>query len=310
MLKTVISACMILLLITVSNADARCWRSCYHTLTYTGNWNSSCWSCHPRQGTQSTQDATAEGLKWQALSIIKDQLAWKSQAQARAQTQAEIQELFQTFGLQNSLGHLNTGLGHTTQVGTTQYGYGANFGYNNTQASPYSESWGTVDLMTLYQSAARLADTAQQAGSQATGEYSTLVKQAIDGQMAVMEQEARGRAAAEALRAARGNPPADWSKSTKISVTNGSVTTQSETNSGNVMQALTGCIQLRCVKCHSGEKPSGGVDMTKFAQFNSQQWDAVLGALDHPDPKKKMPKDAPPLTFQERTFFMSFRPKE
>lgn len=307
MLKTVISACLILLLITISNADARCWRSCYHTLTYTGNWNSSCWSCHPRQGSQSTQDATAEGLKWQALSIIKDQLAWKSQALARQQTQAEIQELFQTFGLQNSLGHLNTG---TTQVGTTQYGYGANFGYNNTQASPYSESWGTVDLMTLYQSAARLADTAQQAGSQASSEYSTLVKQAIEGQMSVMEQEARGRAAAEALRAARGNPPADWSKSTKISVTNGNVTTQSETNSGNVMQALTGCIQLRCVKCHSGDKPSGGVDMTKFAQFNSQQWDAVLGALDHPDPKKKMPKDAPPLTFQERTFFMSFRPKE
>lgn len=300
-----------LILLSSTTANARCWRSCYHTLTYTGNWNSSCWSCHPRQQGQP-QDATAEGLKWQALSIIKDQLAWKSQALARQQTQAEIQELFQTFGLQNSLGHLNTGLGHSTQVGSTQYGYGANFGYNNTQASPYSESWGTVDLMTLYQSAARLADTAQQAGSQATGEYSTLVKQAIEGQMAVMEQEARGRAAAEALRAARGNPPADWSKSTKISVTNGNVTTQSETASGtgNMMQALTGCIQLRCIKCHSGDAPSAGVDMTKFAQFNSQQWDAVLGALDHPDPKKKMPKDAPPLTFQERTFFMAFRPKE
>ena len=304
----IISAFLILLSI-VSDADAgqRCWRSCYHTLNYSGNWSSGCYTCHKQEGT--AQDATAEGLKWQALSIIKDQLAWKSQAQARAQTQAEIQELFQTFGLQNSLGHLNT---HSTQVGSTQYGYGANFGYNNTQASPYSESWGTVDLMTLYQSAARLADTAQQAGSQATGEYSTLVKQAIEGQMSVMEQEARGRAAAEALRAARGNPPADWSKSTKISVTNGNVTTQSDTSSGNAntMQALTGCIQLRCVKCHSGDKPSAGVDMTKFAQFNSQQWDAVLGALDHPDPKKKMPKDAPPLTFQERTFFMSFRPKE
>lgn len=292
-----IIACLIILSSMVS-AGERCGRSCYHNLTYTANWRPSCYSCHQSesQGPVLGQDY----LKYQAMKMIGDQLAWRSQAAARAQTQAEILELFNIAGISG-------GGGHTTQVGTTQYGYGSSYGYSNTQASPYSEAWGTVDLMTLYKSAARLAETAQAAGSDATGEFSALVKQAVEGQLNALEVEARGRAAAEALKAARGNPPSAWSKSTKISVNQGGITTES---TSDFSDALAGCIQLRCVKCHGPERKEAGVDMTKYKEFTGQQWDIVLGALDNPDPKKKMPQGGPPLTFQERTFFMSHRPKE
>ena len=280
-----------------SIVEARCGRSYYHNLTYTGNWSVGCWTanCHTDS---NSHNVSAEALKLQALSMIKDQLAWKAQALQHQQTQAEIKELFQIFGLQGSLGHLNYG------GGSTQFSYG--YGYSNTQGSQYSKNFGTVDLMTLYKEAGRLAELQQMAAGQGNEEFRALLKQAVDGQTSYLEQLARGQAAAQALQAAKGHPPQQLNIEKSISI--GGTQANTKITSSDGMSQLAGLIQLRCVKCHSGAKLEGGVDMTKFTEFTKPQWDVVTAVLDTPDINKKMPKGGPYLSFEERTLFMNFKP--
>lgn len=168
--------------------------------------------------------------------------------------------------------------------GNTLYGYS----YNSVK-----DSYGSLDVNTLYQAAARLAQGAQQYGSQATTEHAGLVQQAGDNQARVAEIFARSKAASDVFRATE---PQASSKVTTSITGNGSSPAVANAIAANLASAddtpsfVLNVATPLCGACHTGPKAKGGFDVSQWTTLSAKQKEIIGDRILTTDPNKRMPR--------------------
>jgi hypothetical protein len=177
--------------------------------------------------------------------------------------------------------------------GNTVYGY---------TYKDVASVYGDTNLNVLYQQAARLAQNAQQLGSQATGDFSGLVQQAGDNQARVAEILAKGQAAAAAMNAAGAGGRATVTrsgfsfKSTTGAEVEPIAPPQVLPDRGNRPQANGGRAAFEalavkeCATCHNPEDPKGKFDIYQYPAMDKDAKAKVVARLITTDPAKHMPQ--------------------
>lgn len=216
-----------------------------------------------------------------------------------------------------------SGKGNSLQLST--YGASGNTLYGYTLNS-VKDFYGTTDLNTLYQQAARLTQNAQSLAGQGNADFSDLVRQAGTNQARVAEILAQAAAAERALNAARGPavsvqnqrsftfearpvaPPLPATPTPPAPVgplvpAPGSAPVMPR--AGAPQAALQVLMQSRCATCHSGTKLEGGFDVASWPKLDANARGKVIALLTTTDVSKRMPKGKPPLTLDEIKLFLT-----
>lgn len=166
---------------------------------------------------------------------------------------------------------------------STVYGY---------SYSSVADVYGSTDLNVLYQQSARLTEGAQALAGEANTGFQGLVGQEGNNRARVAEILAKGQASSQTLKASEASP----SSHTSTTVTATGV-------QPNVFLKLSG--PATCVECHSGQKVSGGFDISKFnpATASAEVRQKVVARLVTNDPKLRMPLGKPALTAEQAMQF-------
>lgn len=271
------------------------------------------------------------------VNKLADMVTAREKANAQAQAQQlnhnQITELFDYFGLKGSL----SGLGGYGQLSLSQGlgGYGAYGGYVANPYTPYAQQGNTVytstvsqtnypliDAMAGLNSIERMQAYAVKSGDAARSDYADLVamqmsiearKAEIAGQVAKIQQ------AAEVLRSSKDDRVIHTERTETIqnetsvepSDAGGEVNTQAEPSpEDGAMRELQGhldvfnnMIATKCANCHAGEGADGGFDLESFPMVGQAEQANMMAKIkarvNHPDPEKRMPKDADPVTLSE-----------
>jgi hypothetical protein len=189
-------------------------------------------------------------------------------------------------------------IAHTPVQSDTVYGYS----YSQIQAA-----YGSTDMNTLYQQAARLTQGAQSSASEANANFSSLVQQAGDNQARLAEYFVKSEAAARLAKASAKavEPQPVTVQQTTVQGTAGTTVTQG--NGTIVQQAqppvvaqvqddtpvfLKSIITPSCGACHTGASAKGKLDLSNWNALTDVQYKEVLRRVTLPasDPKS-MPRD-------------------
>jgi len=177
----------------------------------------------------------------------------------------------------NSLQYGNFGF-----QGSTLYGYSV-----NQVANDY---YGSLDLNTLFQQAARHTDNAAALHQQGMTGFSELVGQASAGASRVAEIQAIGKVIRENL-----NPPKKTTFQGKIDYgTAPPVVSPPPVATGSFVEAFMPVVRADCAACHGG--PKGEKNKTNFnvedlPKFNAEQKAIVLNRIFTHDDKSRMPRN-------------------
>jgi len=186
------------------------------------------------------------------------------------------------------------------QQGATVYGY-----------NQISDVYANLDIGALYDQILRLRSQSYEKESVANSEVHGLVGDLGSNIAKIKEIEAKGAAAAAALKAAEAKDRATilqefW----KLSPTQQQQVVQTQTQTPNLdtYDLLVGLVNAKCVSCHNPNKQNGGLDMTNLAALTPEQGDAILNRIKHPDPELRMPlgpdnKPGTPLAANEVALF-------
>lgn len=227
-------------------------------------------------------------FQWQAYGAAP-QLASNPYAYASAQAQAQASGYLQ----------------QPTPQGATVYGY-----------SSVADVYGDVDLGALYQQAIRLGEQGQAFGAKAASDAASLVAQEGENRARVSTILAEGQVAVEKLRAVRPEPQGTI-KTQQFRVEigpNGQPSIQPATPQASASAAVDAGVaeayrlaqelsDAKCVRCHGGAETHANLDLSDLSKLTQDQTDAVLRSIIDPNPETRMPKDAPPLTQEERRIF-------
>lgn len=175
----------------------------------------------------------------------------------------------------------------------TVYGYGQSF---NSIASFY----GDTNPMQLLQMVNRGWENTLKAADQAGKMTVELTAQ----QIAARDQHARGLVAIEMMKAIY--PPqttietksSSWKSEPPPMPSVDPPQAQLEPNA--LKQAWAGHAAKACGACHGGGKQEGGFALASFPTMDAAAKAAVRARLDHPQEKRRMPKDSPKLAAAER----------
>lgn len=276
-----------------AHAGNRCHRSSYHSLHSAAGWNHSCYQCHRAQNSQSLiTGLAAKKVEWEGIVNGLSKLGFVPQGDASAAYNYDVSATY-------------------APQGATVYGY-----------SNFAARYPQVDLQGLYNQADRLTTQAQTLAGQAAADFSALVAQETDGQARVASILAQGEAAERALLAARGEPQQPQWREVKISArvsSDGQVELQPIEEPGQTQAlgdqtvTLDAVIETRCIACHSGDEPKGGLDLSARATWEgtgrTEKLAKILARVTTNDPSKRMPRgsdghEGEPLSVDElRTFF-------
>lgn len=168
----------------------------------------------------------------------------------------------------------------------------------------------SVDPAAVLAQAARLTTNAQALSSDGLAGYSALAQAQLAGQVEVAKVLAQGQTATAALLAAKGadtpaSPPATFSF--RATVESGGKL-KVEPLDGPSVSALsvpaeasfTGVLSTRCAACHTGATAKGGLDLSAPGSLDLATLENILDRIESPDPAKRMPKSAPPLTRKDK----------
>jgi hypothetical protein len=195
------------------------------------------------------------------------------------------------FAQSHDVNYANPVLNSAGINGTTQYGY---------TFDQLAQSYGTLDLNTIYQQAARNAQTAQQLGGDATSQFSGLVDKAGAGAARVAEILAQAEAKKKVLEAATRATQIPPSTTTQTTI-NGTGTTvvpvqpqQPVTNppvqplddAGFVNQVL----KPNCFACHGNGNKVGGVDLSNWTMLGADIKAKARQRVTSTDDAVRMPK--------------------
>lgn len=186
--------------------------------------------------------------------------------------------------------------GGATAAVTSQFYTGGNSLYGYTYNS-MKEAYGQLDVNALYQAAARLAQGAQQYGSEATSNHAALVQQAGDNQARIAEITAQASASALKLKALEPLPSTKTvttitGTSSQPVIPQGVTTAVANVNAPQDMKGFVARISdtNSCGACHTGANPKGGLDISKWETFTPARRWAIIGRLVTEDPNKRMPR--------------------
>lgn len=276
--------CFVAVLLACQSADASCGRSSWHTLSSSRGWSHACYRCH-RPASYSGYGLTAD-----IMTIAKERNRYESQILARQQEYESAVQLIDKLGLNGDGSPRLHGLFRAYGYGSSSYGYTPHAEQGSTVYgySQISQPYGNIDVAALYQQSSRLTQNAQTLAGQAHSDFTAAVREQGAAVRDVAEIQAIGQTAAAIVQSLKSDP-ATFSREFQFSVTQG--------NDGQVqVQPMAGAavdpvklLQDRCVSCHSGKEPKGGVDLTLWPNFSRDQRRAVFDAVTHADPAKRMP---------------------
>ncbi len=187
--------------------------------------------------------------------------------------------------------------------GQTVYGY-------NLSAQAYS-----VDPALIFDTAARLASNASDLAKQGVSSYTDLALQQLSNQQAIAAEalevakvEAQGRAAANALSAAKPASSTSVPKilSYRVTATNGELKVEdisSEPSAAGGATSLSASdhvkslLAAKCGKCHSGPGSKGVPFLDRTLDHDLVK--AILLRSTTDDPSKRMPPSGPKLSVDE-----------
>ena len=161
------------------------------------------------------------------------------------------------------------------------------------------ESYGELNLNTLYQQSARLTQSAQTMAQQilnTSAFQNGLVNQAGANQAIVAKILAEARAAEIALRAAQASSSVKETTTITKSgvVTNPPPMPGASDNGGADTQTVAAFLALpgpkRCIACHTGEKAKGGFQIGSYLTLDEAGKEAVISRLaNDTNEKPRMP---------------------
>lgn len=259
------------------------------------------WAYTPISVAVSTTITPADGYSGavsKLLDVAKQRDKYELQNRKLAVEHSAILQMVDALGLKGNFaisGYgqslLYPGYGYPFTQTTANLGtYGANadslYGYSYSQIQ---QAYGSTDMNTLYQQAARNTQSAQSLGAQANTEFSGLVSQAGDNQARVAEILAKAQAAKIALDAA--NPQSSKTTQTQVSVTGTSAAPNTVSSAGDDSALFLKNVAVPlCASCHSGGTVKGGFDVTQYPSLPLDKKVIVWGRLFDHDPARRMPK--------------------
>lgn len=283
-----------------AEAGGRCFRQSHHSLSSNYGWNHSCYQCHKPAASSSSL----------VLGLAQKKVEWDGIVKGLGQL-GFVPADQQGYGGAN---YDISGQATYAPQGSTVYGY-----------SNFTSRYGQVDLGALYNQAERLTTQAQTLAGQAATDFSALVQQEGANQAEVASIMAQGQAAERALLAARGQPVQSQLSTFQFEArvsSDGKVEMRPlEADSSHALgnQAavtLDSVIETRCIACHSGEQPKGGLDLSARTAWQgdgrTEKIAGILARITTPDPAKRMPLSADghegePLTVEELKPFFDWR---
>jgi len=179
------------------------------------------------------------------------------------------------------------------EQGSTVYGY-----------SSVADVYSNIDMAVLYNQAARLTDQAQQLAGQAAVDHAALVQAEAQNRSDVAKIIAQGQAAAEALRASRGNSSQQiQQRSFTFRITqdtNGALKVeelrQDQQNDDNFdlvtdpVQSVSDLLTNKCLKCHNNTNAQGSLNL--LVDLDAKQQRSILDRITTDDLDLRMPRNA------------------
>lgn len=181
------------------------------------------------------------------------------------------------------------------QQGNTVYGY-----------REVADIYGNVNLGELYQRALRLRE--QSAGYEAAANQDA--HKLVDnlGARAAAIEELRAKADIMA-KLVDGLKPEPTTRVVKEFYSSDAAKTVKGAAAGTaILDRLNAVVQSKCVSCHSGDKPNGGLNLQDLSALPADAGRKILDRLESEDPVKRMPlapgmKPGKPLTIDEKALF-------
>jgi mono/diheme cytochrome c family protein len=174
------------------------------------------------------------------------------------------------------------------------------YGYSGQSFNSIASFYGDYNAMALFQMANRQQENAQKGADQAGKQFAELLAQEGGNRSRVAEIMAK----AELLRAMF---PPESRIETKSSSWKSEPPPmpsvdppQAQLEPVALKQAWAGHAAKACGACHGGGKAEGGFALASYPTMDAAGKAAVRARLDHPQEKRRMPKDAPPLVAADR----------
>ena len=156
-----------------------------------------------------------------------------------------------------------------------------------------------LDLTLAYERAARLAATAQELGGSATADVTAILDSEGGRQSRVAEIDAKARLLAAA-------DPGDGESRSRLRVKVSSSARHGdelEDDAGADTSDIATVLKSRCLSCHSGSKPKGELNLSKFVSFSAADKAVVLERLTTKDAALRMPPNAELSVDELKAFF-------
>jgi mono/diheme cytochrome c family protein len=201
---------------------------------------------------------------------------------------------------QGGTGYAGPGGPASLQLSTAGVNANTVYGYSGQSFNSIASFYGDYNAMALFQMANRQQENAQKGADQAGKQFAELLAQEGGNRSRVAEIMAK----AELLRAMF--PPesrietksSSWKSEPPPMPTVDPPQAQIEPNA--LKQAWAGHAAKACGACHGGGKAEGGFALASFPTMDAAAKAEVLKRLDHKEAKRRMPKDAPPLSAADR----------
>lgn len=185
-----------------------------------------------------------------------------------------------------------------------------------------TQSVPAVDLLRLYTMADSQVEALQQTTQQAARDFMSLVAQQSEaqqsltaGQQEVLKMQIRLQALQMAAALVDGPPHVTESES-KLNITPQEPQTTQDSSPEKATATPTApfpkdvygdgpvtaekVIEHRCLTCHSGQSPKGGLDLSRWGSFSQDQRERIAQRLITGNPDQLMPKDS-----QGKGFYLS-----
>lgn len=239
-----------------------------------------------------TQMPVATKTEYQSVPAYQD--GWKSEVlkyAAKKDDLAAYAATLKALGISYAPSYVAADATAFYQGGQTAYGY---------TYQSVKQAYGELDLNQLYQAAARLAQSSQQYGAEATANHASLVQDAGDNQGRIAEINARFQAMDKLT--ARIKELLDGPPSTKTTTTiqsNQPITPVPVTTNVEQVQAaiassdpfVKNFAMPYCGKCHSGNNVKGNLNVAQWASFDAVKKASIKKRLKLPvTDKDHMPK--------------------
>lgn len=278
---------------TYAEAGRRCWRSSGHTLYNSHTWGQNCWSCHPKQKTYSNDWRTALAT---VANRQQDNLSFEASLAQILNVQQQTQPQ-QQFGYPQGYSTTYQGMYSSSPYplsGNTQFGASA-------YVQPQQPNW--ANLATMYQTHGKLTEQTLNGGIQLGAQHGSLVAQ----EAAIQADVRKFEIYAQNLRDVAFGPPQPGKQETlqyEVTTTPQGQPVVHQMAPANVqaMEALKPVVTAKCISCHSGESPSGKLNMA--AGVTKDQLKLMNEAVDAGTmPKNPDGSPAEKLSLEERALF-------